>query len=287
MGLSKTIRKINACLLGIATATTLAVGLTPSAQAAPNGNVVYFGDSFSANPDQVRNTLRGVMPEITAGYPSRDGCLHAPDNAPAQLEQVSGVPVTDWSCTAETSRGMVERVQRAINARDIHPGTRAVVLAAGMNNYGGFGALNGINILDPIAVHNAYMQDMRDAVGKVRRVAPNAQIIIPGQLTVADPSNGFFCTVNVVPNFPMGFPVPPLAMIEDWNRDNQIAAAREHGATFVDIRRGSSQHSTCAPDVERWVAGMVDTTTPNYNMAFHPSRAGSHYVAQRISEVLR
>ncbi|MGO1991628.1 MAG: hypothetical protein ACTH2Y_07355 [Corynebacterium sp.] len=48
---------------GTALLASLGLGATlaPAAHAAPGtGNIVAFGDSFAANPDQVRNTLHGV-----------------------------------------------------------------------------------------------------------------------------------------------------------------------------------------------------------------------------------
>ncbi|WKD60211.1 Lipase 2 precursor [Corynebacterium ciconiae DSM 44920] len=287
MRISKSLKKVTAIVLGAAAAAVTAVSVSPAAEAAPNGNIAYFGDSYSANPDQILNALRGVNPQIYHDYPSREGCLQAPNNAPRLLGQIAGAPISDWSCTAETSRVATQRVTRAIQVGDIHSGTRAVVLAAGMNNYGGFGIRDGVNILDNQAVHNAYLKDIRDAVKQIRRVSPRIQIIIPGMLQVTEPTSGMLCAVNVVPNAPMGVPVPLLRDVENWNRDNQIAAARETGATFVDIKSGSAGHHTCVPDMQRWVSGSIDTTTPKYNMGLHPSEAGSRYVAQRIAAVLR
>ncbi|MEL4212218.1 GDSL-type esterase/lipase family protein [Corynebacterium bovis] len=277
---------VAAAAVGLA-AVTVALGPgTTSADAEPEGNVVYLGDSFTANPDQTRNLTRDINPLVFDGYPSREGCLQSPHNAPRQLADLTGVPVADWSCTAQTSRGSLHRIDRAIAAGDIHPGTRAVVLAAGMNNYGPYGALDGVDILDPRAVRDAYLADMHAAADRVRAVAPGARIIVPGQLTVADPVTAVYCAVNVVPDRPVGFPLPLLRDVENWNRANQVDAAREIGATYVEVCDGSADHHSCAPDAERWVAGVVDTTTPDYHMMFHPSRAGSAFVARRIAGAL-
>jgi hypothetical protein len=51
----------------------------------------------------------------------------------------------------------------------------------------------------------------------------------------------------------------------------------------VDIVDGARGHDTCAPDADRYVAGIIDTTTPDYNMAFHPSDAGSRFVADTVA----
>ncbi|MBV7282204.1 GDSL-type esterase/lipase family protein [Corynebacterium sp. TAE3-ERU30] len=287
MGFTTGLKKVTAAMLGVATAAVVGVSAAPVAAAAPQGNIAYFGDSYSANPDQILNAMRGMNPQVYNGYPNREGCLQAPNNAPRLLGQIAKAPISDWSCVAETSRVATQRVTRAIQAGDIHPGTRAVVLAAGMNNYGGFGVRDGVNILDNQAVHNAYLKDIHDAVNQIRRVSPRIQIIIPGMLQVTEPTSGMLCALNVVPNAPMGVPVPLLRDVENWNRDNQKVAARQTGATFVDIKAGSAAHHTCVPDMQRWVSGSIDTTTPNYNMGLHPSEAGSRYVAQRIAAALR
>ena len=74
-----------------------------------------------------------------------------------------------------------------------------------------------------------------------------------------------------------------LRDVENWNRDNQRSAAAEMGADFVEIMDGARGHGTCAPHQARYVAGIIDTTTPDYNMAVHPSNAGSHYVANTVA----
>lgn len=275
-------QKITLTLLAVLGA---AATVAPAAAAAPSGNIVYTGDSYSANPDQFRNYTRAVNPSAFDNYPSQEGCLQAPNNSPRKLA-ARGYSVADWSCTAQTSRTALGRIDRAIATGDLHPGTRAVVLAVGMNNYGPYGILDGVNIIDPATVRSSYINDIHAAAAKIRSVAPQAKIIIPGQLTVADPTTTLYCALNVVPNIPAGVPVPVLRDVEIWNRQNQIDAASEIGATYVEIKNGSAHHNSCAPDNERWVAGIIDTTTPNYNMAFHPADAGSQYVADRIAEVL-
>ena len=94
------------------------------------------------------------------------------------------------------------------------------------------------------------------------------------------------CLINVVPNAPLGIPVPLLQQVENNTRSFQERAAREIGATFVDIKTASASHNTCARDSERWVSGLVDTTTTHYNMPYHPSHAGSGFVAQELAKVV-
>jgi hypothetical protein len=263
-------------------AAAMTTAFTPVTTAAPRGNIVTFGDSFTANPDQVKNTLR-MIPGITNGYPQTGGCLQAPNNWPRKVGEKTGLPVNDWSCAGNTSRSMLGRIDSAIHSGDVNSETRSVVFAVGMNNYGGFGVLDGVNIFDPGAVRDAYLSDMRAAAAKIRSSAPYAKIVISGALPTVDRDTTFFCAVNVIPNMPGGAPVPLLRDVENWNRENQKEAARQVGGEYVEIIDGARGHDTCAPDTARYVAGVVDTTTPNYNMIFHPSDAGSEFVARTLA----
>ena len=137
--------RLNSFLATVAavTATCLGLAAPQEAEAAEPGNVVALGDSYTANPDQVRNTIRGIdiqqVQDYVWGYPNQQGCLQAPNNWPRKLADQIGAPFNDWSCTAQTSYTASERVSAAINAGDIHPGTRSVIVAVGMNDFGPFG----------------------------------------------------------------------------------------------------------------------------------------------------
>lgn len=285
-------------IAAMATALTAAftgVGMSTTAEAAENGNVVVVGDSFTANPDEVRNAVRGsalvqsssVTNAWINNYPQNGGCLQAPDNWPRLLSQNTGVPVSDWSCTAQTSLGAVNRIDQAIKAGDIHPGTRAVVAAVGMNDFGPFGILDGNIPFDLNGIHHNLKDNIRTIADKVRAIAPNAKIIIPGQLSISTANFPHaVCPINVIPNQPAGLPGNTVHFVEEQNRHNQYWAAQGAGATFIDIMESSKYHDTCASDQERYVAGAIDTTTPGRNMGLHPSRAGSEHIAQRVAEHL-
>lgn len=184
----------------------LGATLAPAAHAAPGtGNIVAFGDSFSSNPDQVRNTLRDVPGPIGAwanDYPQTAGCLQAPNNFPAKLSQVAGREVDDYSCTATTSATMMTRINQAISAGAVRNDS-TVVLAVGMNDYGPFGAAdNGTGAFDPVNVAASYRSNMASAAEKIRSVAPGAKIVVPGALPTVDRDNMTYCALNVVPDLP-------------------------------------------------------------------------------------
>ena len=285
-------RAAGGLLAAVATAAGITAAATGGAAAdsAHDRNIVTFGDSFTANPDQVRNSLRGVPGPVgdwANDYPQTGGCLQAPNNVPAKLGERTGRPVADWSCTAQTSRSMLGRVDQAVAAGDIHDDS-TVVIAVGMNDYGPYGALDNGNaaLLDPASVGRDYRANLQGAADRIRAVAPQAKIVVAGALPTVDRDTTMFCPLNVIPNMPLGVPVPLLRDAENWNRDNQRAAADQIGADYVEIVDGARGHDTCAPDADRYVAGVVDTTTPDYNMAFHPADAGSWFVADTVAAAL-
>lgn len=261
-----------------------------AADATHNGAIVTFGDSYTSNPDQFHNSLRGVpgaVGEWANDYPQTAGCLQGPNNIPNKLGERTGRPVADWSCTAQTSRSMLDRIDQAVAAGAIQDNS-TVVIAIGMNDYGGFGAIDNGNLalLDPPAVQRDFLANLHSAADRIRAVAPQAEIVLSGALPTVDRDNTTFCPLNVIPDMPLGVPVPPLRDVENWNRDNQKLAAEQIGAQYVEIIDGARGHDTCAPDADRYVAGMIDTTTPDYNMVFHPSDAGSWFVANTVADQL-
>ena len=91
--------------------------------------------------------------------------------------------------------------------------------------------------------------------------------------------------VAVVPDAPLGVPMPTLHQIEHTNRGHQRAAAAASGATYVEMMHPSRHHSTCARDSQRWVAGVIDPHA-QHNMGLHPTPAGSRFMAEEISRHL-
>lgn len=281
-------RLLTTAALAVAGIGAVGAGV-PAAHSAPNGNIVTFGDSYTSNPDEFRNSLKGIqIPEVQnfvygSGHPSRDWCLQSQDNWPRQLGRMVGAPIADFSCTAESSHVIPNKVQRAINAGEIHRGTRAVVISVGINDFGPYGIRRGADPFNTAKVHNDYVNNIRNAADKVRAVAPNTKIVIAGTLSISEPDRlQSVCLFNVVPNAPFGIPMPTVQQIENLNRDNQRAAARAVGGTYVEIKHGSRAHSTCAPDAHRWVAGAIDTGA-QHHMGLHPTPAGSRFMATEIS----
>ncbi|MDR7329230.1 GDSL-type esterase/lipase family protein [Corynebacterium guangdongense] len=274
----------------------LALVTTPApARAGQAGNVVTFGDSYTASPDQLfnhyRNSSTGSAGTVSSGssgssnplaapdgYPSRLGCLQAPTNWPRQLAAQTGLPVDDWSCTAETSQSVLSRIDAAIGHGDIHASTRAVILMIGGNDFGPFGMREGADVFNYDAMVARYSDNMRAAAARIRSVAPTAQLVIAGYPQITD--GQALCFFNVIPTVPLGVPVPGHAA-ENALAGMQAAGAAAAGVRFVDNRALTSGHSTCSRnDSRRYVAGIVDTTSPAYPMSLHPTDLGHQALAR-------
>ncbi|MGO3362833.1 MAG: SGNH/GDSL hydrolase family protein [Corynebacterium sp.] len=229
-------------------------------------NLVAFGDSFTANSHSVANNIESSA----EGYPTQDGCLVAPDAWPGLLAEDSETPVQNWACTNSGTAHMLNRVGRAIDAGDVN-NSSTVVLSSGMND-----KQRGVSDSEVIS-------NLVASIGKIQDAAPQAEIIVLGRLASTNP-DGRLCSVNVIPNLPLGVVNESTAAAEEATQDNQRTAASRTGVDFVDIREKTRENnSTCGRDGERYVAGAFDVTTPQFNMQSHPSRAGSEFLAAEVA----
>ena len=102
---------------------------------------------------------------------------------------------------------MVHRIDQSIQAGDLHRGTSAVLLSTGFNDFGLINVFVG-RPTDFRDIYYLYVNNPRIAADKIRNVAPNARIIIPGLLSVSEPIGlQRVCAVNVIPNMPGGIPL--------------------------------------------------------------------------------
>ncbi|RRO82685.1 hypothetical protein CXF45_09775 [Corynebacterium bovis] len=192
-------RSVSSRVIPVAVAVAAAVGLAggvstaaahPDRPAPAGGSeVVVFGDSYAANPDGWMNTLiKNGLP--SPPYPRPTGCPQAPDNWPRLLAESTGKSVSDYSCTAQTSAQARVKLDQAVAEHAIGPGTRDVVAAVGFNDFGPFGAADGVNITDFAAVESHYVETMRGFIDAVRAVAPAARVTIVGTPAVGAAGGG-------------------------------------------------------------------------------------------------
>lgn len=184
------------------------------------------------------------------------------------LARDTGRPAQNWACNGHTTADMLRRIELAASTGALNNAS-TVILAAGMND-------TWRNTPDTEIVDN-----LVTAVEKVRGIAPKAKILMLGHLSSTD-DRQMFCSLNVVPNVPMGEHSPGFAANEIRNQNNQRDAAAKAGVEFLDIRALTRNNSTCAADAQRFISGNVDFTTPVFNMTGHPSLAGSTFLARQV-----
>ncbi|GAB3690625.1 hypothetical protein GCM10027595_01070 [Corynebacterium nasicanis] len=269
-----------ASLLLAAALTVPTVAGVGTAQAQP-GNAVVFGDSYTAMPDQFYNHYRGSSLSsgmVPADYPRASaGCLQSPNNWPRKMQQQTGIPVIDRSCTAETSQSVLGKIDSAIHEGQIHRGTRAVYLAIGGNDWGPFGRNEGANSSDVPSMTERYSHNLSLAGAKIRAAAPGARIIVAGMPEVTDGKG--LCLIQVIPNLPLGIPVPGH-QVENNIREMQRTGAERNGMIFVDNYALTRGHNTCSPDATRYIAGSIDFTSGPYTMSLHPTDLGNEVLAR-------
>ena len=206
-------------------------------------------------------------------YPQQSGCHIAPDAWPGLLAEDTGITVQNWACTNSGTAHMLNRITRAIDAGHVNDSS-TVVLSSGMND-------KQRELGDAEITANFLA-----AVEKIQDAAPGTEIIILGRLATTD-SDGRQCSVNLIPYLPLGQVAEDTAARETAVQDIQRNVAERTGVEFIDIREMTlEKNSTCGLDHERYVAGVLDVTTPQFNMHSHPSRAGSEFLAGVIGEHL-
>lgn len=269
-------------------AVVVVLSLVPRA-GAHTANVLVVGDSFTASPNQMANqqwsnSLSSVDGADLANNPRTAGCMQSTSNWPRQMERRTGVPVSDYSCTALTSAGAIERVTVARDTGALNPSTRAVVFAVGGNNFGPYGLAGGYEPLNQPRMNDRFAAEISRAAAIVRSVAPNARMVVAG---LPEVTNGHgVCVANVVPGMPVGVPVPGR-FAEDAIRQMQRVGAQRNGMAFVDNVALTRGHNTCTPnDKARYVSGIIDTTSPHHEMMLHPTVAGHAALAANNAAAL-
>lgn len=295
------------------TAAALAIALTPSATAEPpapippaassstidpaipgGAQLVTLGDSYAANGNIVSKKLIdlgipidtipiGMLRDVAIGA---NNCVQDTENWPRLLANQTHRTLGDFSCNARTSRtGGINDARLAADSGWIGPNTEEIIIMVGGNDVGDLARttlLSDARLPTPEEIRNAYSANIAETARIIREAAPQATITLASYPAVVSEYDDI-CFINVVPDAPQGIRIPGAKAVERAIVDAQRHVAHEHGLRFVDVADSTRYHDTCAPDGERFVSGLLDTTSPQYQMSLHPTVPGSQAIADALT----
>lgn len=149
---------------------------------------------------------------------------------------------------------------------------------------------------NPLALLPVVESKVQSATAAVQAAAPKAKIVVldyPALVpdAVDTPAGGCFAADAIAPRALDGIPlssalpftnadVPLLASFEQQLDQRIGTAARNAGATFVDIYPLSLAHSGCAPESSRWVEPVLPAGGGTNSL--HPSIKGTAVLAAAL-----
>ncbi|MFJ2738427.1 SGNH/GDSL hydrolase family protein [Streptomyces sp. NPDC087440] len=272
-------------------AGVMALGLTVATPATASEPLDYvaLGDSYSAGS--------GVLPVD----PSNLLCLRSTRNYPHVLAARTGAHLKDVTCggaqTKDFSQSQHPGTAPQLNA--LSAATDLVTLTIGGNDNGTFinavvacgtaGVLsggkgspckdkNGTTFDDQI--EKSTLPALRAALGAVRAKAPNARVAVLGYpwITPAQADPTCFAKMPLATG-----DVPYLRAIQTHLNSAVERAARETGATYVDLAAASDGHDACTPIGTRWIEPVLFGTNI---VPVHPNALGERRMAERAMSVL-
>lgn len=253
---------------------------------APRANAPYvaLGSSFSAGI--------GIGARETG---SPFVCQRSINGYPKQIARITGLSLTDMSCSAATTKHVLHGGQVFLGPQidALGPDTQLVTLTIGGNdidyvgdltfmafrNRGGFtGTLAGLVWSGAKPVQDRkfgkLQLDLIATLHEIRRRAPKARVFVVPYPTIL-PKNGTCPQIGI--NKRQGTLMRSVGLrLAETTR----AAAQAAGGTFVDLTAASLGHDACA--VEPWVNGSI----PANGVAFHPTLAGAKGVAAQVMTTL-
>lgn len=237
---------------------------------------VALGDSYTSGA--------GILPQQSAA----GACSRAEGNYPALLARALGTTVVDASCAGATSGNVLGAQSTATGTVppqiDAVPADADLVtLSLGGNDFGIYGQMMracevdapragflcqtafGVHGLRLVSAADQVEYPLAEAVAAVRRRAPQAHVVVVGYPRVM-PQDGRTCPgLDWDPN-----DVLWADRVFQHLDDAMQAAARDAGASFVEVRSVSDPLGVCA--AAPWVKGAADTV--GNAAAFHPLPAG-------------
>ncbi len=262
-----------------ALAASASLMLAPNASAA-EPNAVLIGDSVPANPSVVSffagkviaNPSSVVLPEGV--FVNQLGC--GTDNRMSDaFGRGAGQPTANFTCAgaslASGGRHVIDLINDAAATGQLGPHTTQVGLLAGANDTYPY---NGKESLEQIftRIHVA----MRDAVNRVKEVAPNAQIKILDYPTIAPDGN--VCLIRVAPGQTVPLYLQAMADYENGLSNTLRTVSQETGVKFVDSKIPTAGHGMCSDDA--WYAGLIDFGAGPHKLPVHATDIGLDTVGE-------
>ncbi len=284
-GALKRILKITVLLIVLAALSVWAI-LYYQGQQEPRKNAPYvaLGSSFAAGL---------ALGERASG--SQFICQRSMQGYPQQLARLTGLTLTDMSCSGATTQHVLRGGQVFLGAQTdaLGPDTQLVTLTSGGNDVGYVGDLTAMAFqkrggftgflaglfwqgAKPIKGRNfkQLQVDMVATLREIRRRSPKARILVASYPTIL-PISGTCPQLGIDEQQASLMRSVGLRLAEVTR-----AAAQQAGANFVDVAGVSQAHDACS--ASPWVNGSA----PTAGAPFHPTRAGAQAVANQIKLVL-
>ncbi len=222
-------------------------------------------------------------------------CQRSVNGYPQQLARITGLTLTDMSCSGATVSHVLRGGQmfQGPQIDALGPDTRLVTLTAGGNDIAYVGDLTALayqqrggvagfliglfwNGAQPAAERNfeALRANLVSTLREIARRAPNARIFVVTYPAILPPEGT--CPALGIGADDAGLMRQVGVRLAEVTRE----AAKEAGATVVDMDQLSAGHDACAP--EPWVNGAA----PKQGAPFHPTLAGARAAAETIKHAL-
>lgn len=265
-------------------AAALMLSCAALAQAAdPSAAYVAMGSSFAAGP--------GLLPYAPDASPR---CARSLANYARQLASLRGLRLDDVSCSAATTRALLEpwdELPAQIDA--LGADTRLVTVTIGGNDVGYIGGLLAASCTQLAAQgrvpasrcravtppgeaeFEALARSLRELAVAVRARSPRATLVFVDYVTVLPPAG--LCEAMPLPEADADLARRTAARL----RALTAAAAREVGALLLPASRLSAQHHACA--AEPWTWGYP---APTGGAPYHPNALAMAALARALDEIL-
>lgn len=288
-------RRPTVALAALASAASLALGAAAPALAASgsvtagaprvaDGPYVALGDSFSAGA--------GILPLSPTADPQ---CSQAAVNYPHLIAQRTGRALTDVTCsgadTTDFTQSQHPGVAPQLDAVTVD--ARLVTIGIGGNDSSVFTSIiqqctaaglqtagQGSPCKDTYGsswadtIRTTTYPAVRAAIAAAKARAPKARIVVPGYPQILPPTVGCYATMPIASG-----DVPYVNGIEQVLNAALEQAAKDNGATFVDMWTPSAGRDACQLPWVRWVEPLAGSL--NY-VPVHPNAAGERAYADQI-----